>query len=1131
MAQQIEIISLSIDTNALLTKLSETKKSIEQLQASQRELQQAGEGSSTQFIQQAAQLRNLQQSYNRQINVVQQLEAANRNAANATEAVNTALRSEIKSIDQATENNKQLRIVRNQLNLSTEEGRAALEAINKKIDQNTEFIRENVSALEQQKMNIGNYTDSIKEAFGAINPFNGGLSGFVARSREAGGAGNLLKQSFSQLATGIGGVTKAAVGFIATPLGAAIAVVTAAFGAMKAIVDYNLSLQQANKELKAFGVTASELSNVRNEISAVAEAFDKEFKDIAANANSLAKAYGISMSEANRIIAEGLANGGAMNEQYLESIGEYDQLFQKAGYSAQEFVNIINQSNAEGVFSDKTVDAIKEIDIKLKEQATGTRDALVSAFGASFSDEILKQIRTGEKTTAEALDAIAKKSTEVSLTQQQQAALTSNLASSAGEDIGGIMKLFDVVGKAANKTLDETAKNQLELVDANERLNKAQSELFEINGFGDIWTNIKIVAVDALASMLEYISDVKRDIQPLIDFVSVVFSNAWASLKTTIGVVFDFIGGGFKVIGNTVSTFINFFKKVFQGDFSGAIDAIKQGFMSLLNIVSNTFAKIKNTIIDGIKTIVNNIQPVLDFLGVDVDKLNKKLENLKSKNVQVKASTSTTSTTTSTAKEKTIVADKDPNAGANSKAAADAQKKATDEKIKLIDAEIKKQTEALNLFIAQQDIKKKSLADGLSFEEKLMQKRLAILETERKAGKKSQDAYEAEKLNITNSFAKKQAEVAVQLAADELDNKKKSLEHQKLDDSFFSEEKLLKAFDLNNQLAQAERDFQLVRKDQGVINEQEYNAAVDKINEENRIKNEEAQKARDEAKKEQKAIDLENQRLIDEEKFQSDLELELYREDQRYQAELLAAEKTGADTTKIEQKHAIAKKKIEDANLNARLSAYSNMFGQISQLLGENTAASKAASISQSVINTYQGVTEVWRAKSTLPEPMGTIAKVASTATVLASGLGAVKKITATPIPSKAEGGEIPTLRAGVINNGSNILPLTNGDDTLAYVRQGEVILNSDQQRRAGGPRFFRSIGVPGFFNNGGIVGGYSQIENLGQGMKIDYDILASKIGAEVGRANLQLPSPQVAIRDITEAQYSVAKVEAGASL
>lgn len=1127
MAQQVEILSLNIDTQALLTKLSETKKSIEQLQAAQKELQKAGEGSSTEFIQQAATLKNLQQSYNKQLQLVQQLENADKAAANAVEATNTALNKEVKTIDQAVQNNKELRTIRNQVNAETAEGRAAIDAINKKIDANTDFIKDNTSALEKQKMNVGNYTNSIKEALANINPFNGGLSGFNERAKEAGGAGNLLKNSFSQLSTGIGGATKSALTFIATPIGAVIAGITAAFAAGKAIFDYNKGLQEANKELRALGVNAADLSNVRSEITATAETFDKDFKDIASKANALAKAYGISMSQANDIIAQGLAQGGAQNEEFLDSIGEYSVQFANAGYSAEQFMNIINTGYDLGVYSDKLPDAIKEVNLSLTEQSKATRDALVNAFGASFTDDILKKVRTGEATTAEALDAIAKKSSEVSLTQQQQAQLTADVFRGAGEDAGGAMKILEAVNQAANKQLDETANKQLELVDATERLNKAQAELFEVKDFGDIWTSIKVMAVDALAEMMEYVADLKEDFQPLIDFVGVLLVNAWENLKTSVKIAFEVIATNFRIVGNTISTFFNFFKKIVQGDFSGAIDALKNGFTNLATIVGNAFGRMKNTIIEAVQGILSRITPVLKFLRIDVDALNKSLDNMKSKNVEVKAKVSTTST------QKNAVQDNDPNAAANAaaaqkKAAADA-KAASDARIKQIDSEIKKQKEQIDLFIAQQGYKKKSLQEELDFQKQLTDKKIALLEYERAKGKKTEEQFQTEKLNLQNAYAKKQAEVAVSLAADELAIRKQALEQQKQDDTFYTEDKLLKTFDLNNQLAMAQRDYQLARKEAGIISEQEYNDAVNQINEENRIKNEEAQAVRDEAKKEQEAIDLENQRIIDEAKFQNDFEIQLAQEDQRYQAELKAAEKTGADTTKIEQKHTLAKKKIDDAYLNSKISAYGEMFGNLAQMLGEDTAAGKAAAIAQATINTLQGVTATLSAQSVLPEPFGTAAKIISAGAILANGMMQVKKISSVSVPSRAEGGSIPTLRSGVIDNGSNVTPLSNGDDTLAYVRQGEVILNAEQQRRAGGSRFFRSIGVPGFAD-GGLVGGYTNMGSM-NGVKIDYDILASKIGQEVAKGNAALPAPVVQVSEITEAQSNVTRVSEGASL
>jgi hypothetical protein len=75
-------------------------------------------------------------------------------------------------------------------------------------------------------------------------------------------------------------------------------------------------------------------------------------------------------------------------------------------------------------------------------------------------------------------------------------------------------------------------------------------------------------------------------------------------------------------------------------------------------------------------------------------------------------------------------------------------------------------------------------------------------------------------------------------------------------------------------------------------------------------------------------------------------------------------------------------------------------FGAIAGILGENSKAGKAAAIAQATINTYQGITEVLTNKTTLPEPFGTLQKIASVGTVLATGLTAVRSITAQKLPS-----------------------------------------------------------------------------------------------------------------------------------
>jgi TP901 family phage tail tape measure protein len=69
-----------------------------------------------------------------------------------------------------------------------------------------------------------------------------------------------------------------------------------------------------------------------------------------------------------------------------------------------------------------------------------------------------------------------------------------------------------------------------------------------------------------------------------------------------------------------------------------------------------------------------------------------------------------------------------------------------------------------------------------------------------------------------------------------------------------------------------------------------------------------------------------------------------------------------------------------------------------------------------------------------------------------------------------ALGGKVEQLGNGKITATPNAPTQPGGDNVLAMVKPGEVILNEDQQRRAGGPSFFKSLGVPGFAGGGHVV-------------------------------------------------------------
>lgn len=79
------------------------------------------------------------------------------------------------SLEKVAAENRILTKERKKLNLETEAGRKRLQEINNIIDRNTDYIRENSDALTKLRLNVGNYKESIQEAFEGTGIFDGVL--------------------------------------------------------------------------------------------------------------------------------------------------------------------------------------------------------------------------------------------------------------------------------------------------------------------------------------------------------------------------------------------------------------------------------------------------------------------------------------------------------------------------------------------------------------------------------------------------------------------------------------------------------------------------------------------------------------------------------------------------------------------------------------------------------------------------------------------------------------------------------------------------------------------------------------------------------------------------------------------
>lgn len=183
---QTKMFELRKEQQSYANQSKEVQKAINEVTKSQLALAAAGQESSEEFAENKKMLDDLnaseQQLFKNQQNTaaaigrvraevtsttkqLQSYMTAEGTFNTLTDAGNKALETQVTNINQARASNTELLRVRNQLNPAISEEAALITKLNERLDQNNDFIKNNASAYEKTKINIGNYADSIKTAF------------------------------------------------------------------------------------------------------------------------------------------------------------------------------------------------------------------------------------------------------------------------------------------------------------------------------------------------------------------------------------------------------------------------------------------------------------------------------------------------------------------------------------------------------------------------------------------------------------------------------------------------------------------------------------------------------------------------------------------------------------------------------------------------------------------------------------------------------------------------------------------------------------------------------------------------------------------------------------------------------
>jgi len=850
-----------------------------------------------------------------------------------------------------------------QLDLSTEEGRkrqAELSAEYEKARQKQTEYREELGLTKK----------ALDDSAGSFSKFRDGLlSGDLATAKEGlmgirGELTNLVKTSLA---------------FIATPIGAAIAVLAGFAAGAKAIFSFNQEAEKSAVLIENLsGKTGQIVEDIRVKMQALTDTFGLTFDQLANAVDNLVDT-GVAKDELEALekIKNGLLTAPDKNE-FIASLESSALTAKQVGLSLEEVIALKKEIEATGVDPEATFGALQKAAKLLAEQSDALRIKLSDALGAAFTDDILAKVKTGQITTVQALDAINKKSKEAGLNVTQQAELTKELFGKSGLAAGGFAVVLDTVTGGLKKQKEELNGNQkalLDLADANEKLNTAQSELFRVKDFGELWTGIKAKVADAFASFLTGIVEFKNNIQPLIDLVGVVLVQAWIGLKFAVTNAFDLIGGAVKIVTDNIKFGFSFIKAIITGDFLGAIDLVKNYFINLGNTVGNIFGNIKNNILNAIQSVVSNVAPLLEALGLDVDVIKKKLESLKSKDIVVKttAQSGTDGKNTEAAATKQTQEELDKQKAirdaarqkeAEARKAAEAKKQAEQDKadklekdrvIALANAKANLAKAELANFIANERSKldaTKALTPEIIQEEsdrlqRIQNATLLALDQENveKVKKATTDAKSAEELaaiiqTINVDYETKRTELVAQTDAQILANKKLLIEQDKV----LQSEQLL----ADNELLLAEATT----------------------------------KEEEDALKRQFQYDKEKadyKKLLDDKKITQE----------EYNRFIIAVDKKKEEDTRIAKINSV----------ESQLQEMGKLADATIAIFGQNKAAASAIAL----INGGLAVTEILKTPSTFPEPFASISRAIQIAGAVATSARAIAQINKSQAPKRAK--------------------------------------------------------------------------------------------------------------------------------
>lgn len=348
-AERIKLFEADIDVDGVIKKSVELKQEMTKLKLEQQKLKDTTGEANEEYVKLEAEIKKVSAEYRVNQKQVANLSKSSKEYLTVEQKLTLALNKEVKSINAAKKNNKELRELRNEINTETKEGAEAIATINSKLDKNTDLIKDNTSALEKQKINIGNYPTLFKSAKGAVITFGTALKALgiglivaaVSKLTEAFGRNQKVANTVSTVFNAIGIVFDKVVGTIVDTV-TAVKEATGGFDALGKVIGGLLTLAFTPLKTAFYGLKLGILEIQRAWESSFLGGKDQD------KLNELESKITDTKETLTEIGKKAITAGKQIKDNFGEAFSEVSSLVTETGKAVSkiDFSNVVNDAKA-----------------------------------------------------------------------------------------------------------------------------------------------------------------------------------------------------------------------------------------------------------------------------------------------------------------------------------------------------------------------------------------------------------------------------------------------------------------------------------------------------------------------------------------------------------------------------------------------------------------------------------------------------------------------------------------------------------------------------------------------------------------------------------------------------------------